>query len=208
MKALYIDTETTGLTSAHGIIQIAAIAVIDGVEQEPFVQQVQPFPEDILDEYALKVNNTTKEQIATYESPHNVHGNFCDYLGKWVNPMDNRDKFHFLAYNSTFDSEMMRAFFSKCGDRYFGSWFWNPDICVMRMAALALAGQRKHMENFKLATVARQLGIEFKDEALHDALTDIRLTREVYRRIAQHWNEIELTANRSAVSASMEANPV
>ena len=39
------------------------------------------------------------------------------------------------------------------------------------------------MKDFKLSTVARQCGIEVCDESLHDALYDIRLTMEVYKKV-------------------------
>lgn len=37
------------------------------------------------------------------------------------------------------------------------------------------------MENFKLATVAKFMGINVDEEALHDAFYDIYLTREIYK---------------------------
>jgi DNA polymerase-3 subunit epsilon len=38
------------------------------------------------------------------------------------------------------------------------------------------------MENFKLMTVARTLGIEVDESQLHDALYDVKLTKEIYER--------------------------
>ena len=36
------------------------------------------------------------------------------------------------------------------------------------------------MPNFKLSTVAKQLGVFVSDDKLHDALYDVDLTREAY----------------------------
>lgn len=50
----------------------------------------------------------------------------------------------------------------------------------MVLATAYLLNQREQMENFKLATVAKQLGIEVVDESLHDAFYDIYLTKAIY----------------------------
>ena len=43
-----------------------------------------------------------------------------------------------------------------------------------------LATRRPDMENFKLSTVAKTLGVNVDDELLHNALYDIRLTKAVF----------------------------
>lgn len=39
------------------------------------------------------------------------------------------------------------------------------------------------MENFKLMTVARTMGIEIDENKLHDATYDIELTRDIFYKI-------------------------
>ena len=41
------------------------------------------------------------------------------------------------------------------------------------------------MEDFKLKTVAKQLGIEIDESKLHDAEYDIYLTMEIHRIVTQ-----------------------
>lgn len=36
------------------------------------------------------------------------------------------------------------------------------------------------MENFKLSTVAKTLGVEVKDDSLHNAMYDIDLTKAIF----------------------------
>ena len=43
-------------------------------------------------------------------------------------------------------------------------------------------GVRHELPNFRLETVAAHLGIQPQGEA-HDAMTDIRMTMEIYRRL-------------------------
>jgi DNA polymerase-3 subunit epsilon len=51
------------------------------------------------------------------------------------------------------------------------------------MASVFLKDRRKLMPNFKLSTVAKELGMEVKDESLHDAVYDIELTEKIYNLI-------------------------
>lgn len=105
-------------------------------------------------------------------------------LGKYVDKYDKQDKFFLVGYNNaSFDNQFLRGFFSQNGDNYFGSWFWSNSIDVMVLASHHLASRRHEMENFKLATVAKFMGINVDDEALHDAFYDIYLTKEVYKMI-------------------------
>ena len=58
----------------------------------------------------------------------------------------------------------------------------------MVLATLRLLGVRPTMENFKLMTVAKTVGIQIDESKLHDAMYDIYLTREIYNRIITEWN--------------------
>lgn len=50
----------------------------------------------------------------------------------------------------------------------------------MVLATAFLATRRPDMENFKLSTVAKTLGIEVKDDSLHNAMYDIDLTKAIF----------------------------
>jgi len=53
----------------------------------------------------------------------------------------------------------------------------------MVLALDFLKHRRADMNNFKLMTVAEEIGIKIEEEKLHNATYDIYLTREIYRRI-------------------------
>ena len=44
------------------------------------------------------------------------------------------------------------------------------------------------MENFKLMTTARAVGLEIDESKLHDAQYDIELTRNIYRIVTNRFN--------------------
>lgn len=186
-KLLFYDLETTGINPAkNGIHQISGCITIDGIEQERFNFHVQPNPKAIIEEQALQVAGVTKEQIRAYPSMQQVYQQFVSMLSKYVNKYSKTDKFFLAGYNNAaFDNNFLRGFFLQNDDKYFGSWFWSNTIDVMVLAAQYLLQQRPQMANFKLATVAQQLGIAIDDQSLHDAYYDIYLTQEVYKRITQ-----------------------
>jgi DNA polymerase-3 subunit epsilon len=194
IKRIFIDTETGGTEKEHALLQLAGIIVLEdelhpfeteqAEIQETFNLFVKPFPDDVVEDTALAVNHITREQIETFEEPKSIYKKFTEILSKYIDKFDKTDKFHFIAYNSPFDNRVVRTFFDKCGDKYFGSWFWTPDICVMRMAAEKLLDRRKELRDFKQGTVAEFFGIKQEGD-LHDALTDIQLTIKLYEKLKQ-----------------------
>lgn len=183
MKLLFFDLETTGTNPArNGIHQISGQIVIDGKKVEDFDFHVQPNPKAIIEEQALSVAGVTREQVLAYPSMCEVYKELVAMLGKYVDKFNKKDKFFLVGYNNaSFDNQFLRGFFLQNGDNYFGSWFWSNSIDVMVLASHHLASRRHEMENFKLATVAKFMGINVDDEALHDAFYDIYLTREIYK---------------------------
>jgi len=185
MKLLFFDLETTGLNPAkNGIHQISGEIVIDGESKEKFDFRVQPNPKCLIEQKALDVAGVTKEQVLGYEPMGTVYNKFVKMLNKYVDKFDKKDKFFLVGYNNAaFDNPFLRGFFLQNGDNYFGSWFWSSSLDVMVLAVRVIADRRKEMKNFKLATVAEFLGIEVKEELLHDAYYDIYLTKAVYDKV-------------------------
>lgn len=162
---------------------MAMIIEIDGEIKEALDLDCKPFPNDVIMSSALEVIKKTEEELQAYQSPQTAHLALLNIMDKYVDRYDRTDKFWFIGYNSHFDDQFLRQWFSKCGDKYYGSWFWWPPLDVAMFAADYLAPERATMPNFKLATVAGQLGIEVTEEDLHDATTDVVLTRDIYRHL-------------------------
>ena len=182
MKLLFFDLETTGTNPGrNGIHQISGQIVIDGKHVQDFDFHVQPNPKAVIEDAALQVGGVTREQILAYPPMEQVYKEFVAMLGKYVDKYDKKDKFFLVGYNNAaFDNQFLRGFFLQNGDNYFGSWFWSNSIDVMVLASAYLADRRADMENFKLSTVAKSLGVSVSDDSLHNALYDIELTRAVY----------------------------
>ncbi len=181
-KLLFYDLETTGTKFwKNSIHQIGGMIVIDDSIKEEFNFKVAPFERAEIEDEALAVSGVTKEQIMAYPSMAEVHKSLTGILANHVDKFNKNDKFHLVGYNnSSFDNPFLRAFFVQCKDNYFGSWFWSDTIDCMVLASNALRQERSKMLNFKLHTVAKQLGIEVDETKLHDAVYDLRLTKEIF----------------------------
>lgn len=187
-KLFYYDIETTGTKHwKNGIHQISGSIEIDGVIKEEFDFKVRPNPKALIEQEALDVGTgVTMDQIMAYPHMIEVYAEITAMLRKYVDKYNKRDKFFQVGYNAaSFDSAFFRAFFKQNNDEYFGSWFWSDVIDVRVLAIEFLKKSRHKMIDFKLATVAKYLGIEVDDSKLHDGKYDIWLTKEIYKKITK-----------------------
>jgi DNA polymerase-3 subunit epsilon len=183
IKKIYIDVETTGVDyKTNGLIQIAGLIEIDGEEKETFDILMQPFNNKVITDKALEVNGRTIEEIKTFDQPQIAHKKLINILDQYVDRYNKRDKFLFHAYipgDGDFDGSFLRQFFLDCGNNYYGSYFFTPAIDISSICAIALSDKRSELENFKLETVARCLGIEINKDQIHNAVEDIRISKKV-----------------------------
>jgi DNA polymerase III epsilon subunit-like protein len=206
-KLAFIDLETTGLSPwKNGIWQIGMILADLSKDRDLVIHgrhkwEVCPTEDDEIVEKALEVGGVSEEDLMEFPSHQKVFRELTDVLEKRIDKFNKRDKLYFIAYNSPFDNDFLRQWFRKCGSNFFGSYFWAPDICVMRMAhQLATLGgygmERGKMDNFKLGTVASAMGLDVDKEGLHDALVDIELTMEIYVKMLK-LNVIDETKEKN-----------
>lgn len=185
-KQIYIDVETTGLDpKLHGLVQVAGAIVINGVLKESFDYSMCPPPDKTFDVRALEVINLDMKAIGNFASSEDMYDQFFKLVKKYVNVYDKKDKLHFLAYNSPFDVSFIRQWFLDNNNKYYGSMFWTPDICIMRKAGDLLQSQRHELKNFKLKTVCDYLDIESRGQ-LHNAMIDIELTKQLNEYIDEN----------------------
>lgn len=181
MKYFFVDTETTGTDpKRHGVTQIGVIIEIDGKIRETLRFKVKPFETDEIEQTAIDIQNTSLETIKSYPSPQIVHQQLISIMERYVDRYDKEDKFHLIGYNARFDSDMLREWFNKCGDVYYGSWFFFPPIDVMNIAAVILMEKRARMDNFKLQSVCEEMGLFLVESFLHNALEDVKITRDLF----------------------------
>lgn len=187
-KLFFYDLETTGLNyKLNAIHQISGMVVIDGKIVEKFEYKVSPYLGAKIEDVALAIANKTKEEVMAYPPIKDVYRKLFNLFTKHIDRFDRFDKFILVGYNNlSFDNEFFREFITKhCDDKYYGSYFWSNSIDVLALASHHLRDERHKMSDFKLRSVAKQLGIEVDETKLHDAQYDIELTYLIYKKITE-----------------------
>jgi len=183
-KHFFLDVETTGLdTQLHDVFQISGIVTDHELNVLETVDwSFRPFSLEHVDPEALVRTGMTLEDLSGFhKSASQAYTEFTEVLSRHCDRYDKKDKLHFVAYNAKFDSDFVRAFFAKNDDAFYGSWFWNPPICVMQAAAWMTMRVRGALPNFKLGTLCECAELGWNEEAAHDASYDIHKTLELYR---------------------------
>lgn len=181
MKALYFDVETTGLDPVkNDVIQLAMLVENDGLVVGELELKIQPHSYENISQEALDVHGITLEEIKTFITPQEAHKEIVKFWGKFVDKFNKKDKFTPIGYNGRFDLDFLNQFFIKCDDKYFGSWQnWRLVDPLAIIYFLVFLGKLE-LPDYKLATLCQHYGIELQ---AHDALSDIRATRELLHKL-------------------------
>ena len=189
-KLLFLDTETSGLTPKHGVIQIASY--IDGVNSIDDIELIKKFdftcniyPEDEVSQEALNKTRKTREEIASYRNPSLVFNDFNEIV---QNHRTFRNNLTLVGYNTRFDYDMMGAWYdkgsplnSRNNPQYkFFHLIGSDWIDVQTMIVDLFLWNKIKLDNIKLETIAPYFKIPHK---AHDAYSDIEVTREIFYRI-------------------------
>lgn len=183
IKTLYIDTETTGLNpKKNAMIQLAGTIEVGGKKKEDFNFNIAPYANAIIEDEALKINGIKRVDLLKFSAPHQVYRKFTTLLKKYVDPYNPADKFHIVGYKINFDTNFLREFFIQNNDKYYGSLFYNNTIDVSDIYSLLLRSHRHELKDFKLGTVYSHVTKRAIPKDLHDAMADIKYTRDLYKR--------------------------
>jgi DNA polymerase III alpha subunit (gram-positive type) len=190
-KLCFIDVETTGTDpKRHNIFQLSA-RITDSTAENVLDQINLTFVPHSLDEYengALEKTGYSLDDMRNLSmSSEEAYSKFVTFCDAHVSRFDKKDKMHFVAYNAQFDSNFVREWFAKNGNPYYGSYFWNPPLCVMIGAAWLTQGVRGALPDFKLGTLCQSAELGWNEDHAHDASYDINKTVELYRYLNQFF---------------------
>lgn len=187
MKLLWLDVETTGLNKEKcDIIQLAGIIVIDGEEKERFNLHAQPINWENIEPTSFEKTGMTLEKLKELPMPQEMYMKFVSILNKYINPYDRDDKFYIAGHNVRFDLEFLNNFFIKMGNKYFGSYFYYHTVDLLALVTILHTAGLINLSTFKLGDIARYLDIHV-DGDLHDAQTDIDLTRKCFCKLVKEY---------------------
>jgi DNA polymerase-3 subunit epsilon len=190
MKTVFFDLETTGIEPQKAaVIQIGAILDVDGKEVDNLNIKLKPHLGAHVDQRALDVTGLTMEQLMYDEERlefREGYWKFMEFCGfKPGQRVYTRHRIHRAGYNILgFDNSFLQILGERSGDQYTYAKFHWPGIDVASIACAALRGRRQDMQDFKLMTVASFMDIGVDGQA-HDALFDVRVTRDLYYALMQ-----------------------
>ncbi len=170
-KVFYFDTETTGTDPVvHSIIQIA------GNVKEIINLNCQPWEEGEIDPQACEIHGISVEQMKSFPHYKQAHHQLTKTWGQYIDKFNRDDKFIVAGQNIGFDLDMLVNFFYRVGDNYLGSFLnFKKRLDLVPVTRAMMMMGFLDVENVKLETICKYLGVEIK---AHDALSDITATRE------------------------------
>jgi len=178
---LFIDTETTGLSSERNeIVELAGIIVVNNEVKEEFSFYFRPERFDTIQYSALMVTGLTIEKLKTYSDDPKEALKTIDKLLKKYAPIN--EEWFIGAQNTRFDLR----FFSKWWDKnqstsakLFEHTFSKNYIDLMATARLARKKEIYNFENLKLKTIIETVGVDFEGDA-HTAVADVKAAFKAY----------------------------
>lgn len=165
---LALDTETTGMNPAdgHRLVEVARVAIVDGVlgeEWSTLVNPARPIPPD-----ATRVHGIRDDMVASAPSQTDVGRTLREACGDL--PL--------VFHNAPFDLPFLLHLFRAAG----APPLLNPIVDTLGLAR-GLFGTGSN----SLGPLAQKLGVA--GETAHRALGDTRMTARVFVELAGRWEK-------------------
>jgi hypothetical protein len=188
-RLVFVDIELGRVKRQRPILQIAAIAVSRSlIDLEAFEAKVQV--DERKTSSALIHNRHFDRALWRREARHPkvVAYDFGRFLGRHataeVAGANHRRMIvaQLVAHNAEFDGPLLREWFERLGLFLPASY---RVFCTLHRAMWLFHENRSLTPptDFKLGTLCRYFGVPLRPDEAHDALTDVRATVELYRRM-------------------------
>lgn len=189
MRFLWLDTETTGIeTTDSAAFELAFILVQNGTVICERCFFLNPLSETIkYHEDAGKIHGYSEKDIMSFPSEKEQMPKIAEFLKNCVELFkpdgSRKEKLVLAGYNVGFDKKHLLALLERNGFNWAD--YFEEDIADV-FEQVKKAGIQKalpYLPDRKLGTVAKHLGVNL--ENAHDALSDIKATREVAKKLQQ-----------------------
>lgn len=197
---VFADIETAGLEVWRPIIQIAAIAVNDTLDElESFEAKIR-FSRRFADPKALRKPHYSAARWRQDAQPARVVAEqLAQFLGRHASveivSLAGRPfrVAQLVAHNAPFDGPFLQAWFSRLG-MFFPGHFRM--FCTLQRA-LWLFHEDKSLrppQDFQLTTLCEYFDVRLRPDEAHDALADVRATAELYRVMTRRCQSLRAAA--------------
>lgn len=186
LKVFWFDTETTGLDyRQHDIIELACIIEIEGKIIEEKIWKPRPDRFDNISEQSLKINKTTVEELQSRELTQlQMIEQLNEFVSKYINAKSRYDFLTPAGHNVTFDVNFLsQLYFRYNKENEYNSFFdyHNLDTSFFGISAHYLNRNWKNA-HYGLGSTCESFGITFNENDLHSAITDVKLSRQLFRK--------------------------
>jgi DNA polymerase III subunit epsilon len=181
MRQIVLDTETTGLETAHGhrIIEIGCVEMINRrLSGNNYHQYIQPDRE--IDEGALEVHGISQEFLADKPRFADIHESLLDYLGEA----------ELIIHNAPFDIGFLNYEFQQV----LGEQFDITERCEV-LDTLAMARQLHPGVRNSLDALCKRYSVDNSGRELHGALLDSEILADVYLAMTGGQSSLSLDAS-------------
>jgi DNA polymerase-3 subunit epsilon len=181
MRQVVLDTETTGLETAHGhrIIEIGCVEMINRrLTGNNFHQYIQPERE--IDEGAMEVHGITQEFLADKPRFADISNDLLAYLGDA----------ELIIHNAPFDIGFLNYEFQMI----LGEQFDLTNQCEV-LDTLAMARQMHPGVRNSLDALCKRYMVDNSGRELHGALLDSEILADVYLAMTGGQSSLSLDAS-------------
>lgn len=173
---LWIDTETSALGHNAALIEIAAIAYVDGERVGTFQSYIKPHPGATMDPKAFEINKIDPTKLNDFPEMIDVMNSFISFVDKF------ECVFSISGHNISFDKDKLYKFFCRnMGYGLYLSRFRPGGTCTMKLAKDVFKGKRNKPDGFSLEKLCKFFEIELINS--HSALPDIEATIKLYESL-------------------------
>lgn len=200
MRQIVLDTETTGLETAHGhrIIEIGCVEMVNRrLTGNNYHQYLQPERE--IDEGALQVHGITQEMLADKPKFAEICSDILAYLGNA----------ELIIHNAPFDIGFLNYEFQMV----LGEQFDITGQCEV-LDTLAMARQLHPGVRNSLDALCKRYEVDNSGRKLHGALLDSEILADVYLAMTGGQSSLSLDEsedigrmNRSTINRLDESRP-
>lgn len=181
MRQVVLDTETTGLETAHGhrIIEIGCVEMINRrLTGNNFHQYIQPERE--IDAGAMEVHGITQEFLADKPRFADISNDLLAYLGDA----------ELIIHNAPFDIGFLNYEFQMI----LGEQFDLTNQCEV-LDTLAMARQMHPGVRNSLDALCKRYSVDNSGRELHGALLDSEILADVYLAMTGGQSSLSLDAS-------------
>lgn len=189
MNLFYVDFEATGPDSDIDIPwQIGYIMEVDGkvIQERNMYIDVSHLTEKnwVKEAYDMFLQSTEGKDIE-WKTLEEVIATILIDINTYRKKSGDTSKWTIVGYNAKFDSQLMYRTFLQFTDEgfYFKHYFEGIPLDIMQIVLWYVMPIRNKILKFSLKNICTIFGIELK---AHDALNDIRATRELHKLVERH----------------------